>query len=138
MDAACREYAAATNRPYRRTNNRVEKAREGELARCLELYAQSDLVVSSALHGCIIGVAMGRPVLAVSGDRKIEGFMQAAGLGDWVLDHAQLERLEPMIARLVHQPSAHGFVERTRAANRAVAQHIGALAAAGTALEAAR
>jgi len=124
MDAACREYAAATARPYRRTNNRIEPDRERELQQCLSLYAQSDVVVSSALHGCIIAVAMGRSVLAVSGDRKIEEFMTAAGLGDWVLDATDLSRLKSMIAELREQAFVPAFVDRARKANAAVAASI--------------
>jgi polysaccharide pyruvyl transferase WcaK-like protein len=128
MDRTCRDFAARTNRPYRRTNNRIEPGREDELARVLNLYAQSDLVVSSALHGCIVAVAMGRPVLAVSGDRKIEAFMTAAGLGEWVLDHEDLGPFGPRLETLAAQPPVLEFVELERERNRGVAARVAALA----------
>lgn len=130
MDQAGRRFAAATARPYRRTNNRIEPGSEHGLAHCLALYAQSDLVVSSALHGCIVAVAMGRPVLAVSGDRKIEAFMQAAGLGDWVLDHADLAPLGQRLEALPGQRQAQAFVEHARTQNRQVAAKVAALSGA--------
>jgi len=132
MDAACQRYAAATARPYRRTNNRIEPGREADLRKCLALYEQSDVVVSSALHGCVVAVAMGRPVLAVSGDRKIEGFMEAAGLGDWVLDAANLEHLSLQLEALPWQATVPEFVEQTRIENQAVARRVCALAEASS------
>lgn len=128
MDSLCRDYAVKTRRPYRRTNNRLEAVREGDLATCLGLYAKSDLVVSSALHGCIVAVAMGRPVLAVSGDRKIEAFMGAAGLADWVVDHRDLAQIAPMLERLTRQAPVLAFVERAREENLCVAARVAALA----------
>ncbi len=128
MDTTCRDFASRTARPYRRTNNRLQPGRATDLAMSLELYLNSDLIVSSALHGCIIAVAMERPVLAVSGDRKIEGFMEAAGLGDWVVDHADLEQILPKLQSLSRQPSARPFVESAVARNREIALKIVELA----------
>jgi len=128
MDAACRRYAATTGRPYRRTNNRIEPGRESDLRKCISLYEQSDMVVSSALHGCVIGVAMGRPVLAVSGDRKIEEFMEAAGLGAWVLDAAEVVQLPARLETLTRQPAVPEFVAQARGGNQAVAQMVRAVA----------
>jgi polysaccharide pyruvyl transferase WcaK-like protein len=121
MDAVSQAFADRTGRPFRSTNNRIPPGHAGELARVLGLYAAADLVLSSALHGCVIAVAMGRRVLAVSGDRKIEAFMQAAGLGDWVLDADPGAPVEQELTRLHEQSPADGFVRRARAANRAVA-----------------
>ena len=129
MDDACRRYASATSRPYRSTNNRIEPDRERELRQCLSLYEQSDVIVSSALHGCVIAVAMGKPVLAVSGDWKIEGFMEAAGLGEWVLAAADLVQLPARLEALPRQAAVPEFVERAHAENWAVARTIRAFAA---------
>jgi polysaccharide pyruvyl transferase WcaK-like protein len=128
MDAVCREFAESTGRPYRRTNNRINH--ETELARILALYEAADLVVSSALHGCIIAVAMGKPVRAVSGDRKIEAFMNAAGLGKWVLDVADVRWLGELLERLPSQPLVSDFVAAACSENRAVASRVAALTAA--------
>ncbi len=115
-------FAEQTGRVYRETNNRIEPGREAELTAVLERYRRSDLVLSSALHGCVIAVAMGRPVLAVSGDRKIEAFMEAMGLAAWVLEPDDLDRLPEMLADLDGQPSATAAVERAVGANRAIAR----------------
>jgi polysaccharide pyruvyl transferase WcaK-like protein len=126
MDTACRAFAAQTERPVRRTNNRI--TRSTELHRCLALYAASDLVVSSALHGCVIAVAMGKPVCAVSGDRKIEAFMNAAGLGDWVLETSELATLPQRLADLTKQRPVPEFVTTVRAQNAWIAERVRALA----------
>jgi hypothetical protein len=129
MERVCRQHAAATGRPYRRTNTRIEPGRIADLRKCLALYEQSDVVVSSGLHGCIIAVAMGRPVLAVSGDWKIDAFMEAAGLGDWVLEPADLDDLQARLEALPQQAGTSRFVEAARLENCAVAQKIRLLAA---------
>ena len=124
MDVICRAFAARTGRPYRKTNNRLALGGERELAEVLKRYECSDLIVSSALHGCIIATAMGRPVLAVSGDRKIEAFMEAAGLGEWVLNAVDLERLPALIEVLDRQVPIPEFGMRARAQNAVVADTV--------------
>jgi polysaccharide pyruvyl transferase WcaK-like protein len=120
MDVACRKFAEESGRPYRRTNNRI--SRTTELESVLSLYKDSDLIVSSALHGCIIPVAMGKPVIAVSGDRKIEAFMEAAGLLDWVLDAAEVENF-PQFLRDIHgQNLSPEFVNIARSQNAVIGE----------------
>lgn len=128
MDAAGAAFASATRRPHVKTNNRIEPGDERALLQILKLYARSDLVLSSALHGCVIAVSMGRPVLAVSGDWKIEAFMQAAGLGDWVCDIGEATLVPERLLRLDGQPSTGAFAHRAREANRAVAARVLAIA----------
>jgi hypothetical protein len=114
---------------FRETNNRIERDRPDELeANVAGSYEQSELVVASALHGCIIGLAVGCRVLAVSGDHKVESFMQAAGLGDWVLDVDELGLLEDRFAALPSQPPVDGFLAEAVAGNAAVAEQVSALA----------
>jgi len=127
MDACGRRFAEQTHRTFLCTNNRIEAGDERALTRALQLYRRSDIVLSSALHGCVIAVATGRKVLAVSGDRKIESFMEAAGLTDWVCGLEQLAMLSERLARLDQQPSAEGFVQRSRRANQYVAEQVRAL-----------
>jgi polysaccharide pyruvyl transferase WcaK-like protein len=124
MDDYAREFAKRTGRPYRQTNNRIEAGSETVLAAILQRYREADIVLSSALHGCIIAVAMGKKIIAVSGDRKIEGFMQAAGLSDWVLDIEQVNRLPSLFQNLAGQPSTAKFTASARKQNRAVAAEI--------------
>ena len=95
------------------------------------LYASSDLVLSSALHGCILAVAMGRKVLAVSGDYKIEAFMQAAGLGEWVCDIDDVAGVPSALAKLPGQRWPGEFIQQARSANQAVARAVLALAGNG-------
>lgn len=124
MDRLCREYAERTGRVYRQANNRIEPGREKELDHMLLRYHKSDLVVSSALHGCIFAVGMGLKLAAVSGDRKIDSFMRAAGLSDWVLDIDEIDRLPALLEKLPSQAPARDFVEKTRLDNRRIAGRI--------------
>ena len=128
MDAFGRAFAERTGRPYRQTNNRIEPGRAGEMQAVLDRYAAADVVLSSALHGCIIALAMGRKVVAVSGDHKIEGFMEAADLADWVLDLDQVEAVPDLLERAQAQPSRATFLRTAVELNRAVAERVRALA----------
>jgi polysaccharide pyruvyl transferase WcaK-like protein len=125
MGAAARAFAAATDRSFHTVNNRIPPGDEEAMERILERYAEADLVLTGRLHGCIISLAMGRRVLAVSGDRKMESFMEAAGLGEWVLDLDEVaDSLPAKLAELHRQPIPSEFVERTRATNRRIAAQI--------------
>jgi hypothetical protein len=119
---AAQEFAQRTGRVYRQCNNRIGKGQWFAVESILNLYASADIVLSSRLHGCVIALAIGRPVLAISGDRKIESFMRAAGLGDWVLDLAQLDSLPDRLASLSSQRVPHDFVQRARERNVCIAQ----------------
>ena len=130
MRVAGMRWAETTARTYRETNNRIEPGREDELAAVIRRYTLSDVVFSSALHGCVIALAMGRPVIAVSGDRKIEAFMTAAGLGDWVLCRGDLDRLIPLLDIINRQPPVEAFVDDAIGANRDVARAVTRMAAA--------
>lgn len=120
-------YAARTGRHYRQTDNTIPKGNASQLARTLGLYVGADLVVASRLHGCILGVAMGRKVLAISGDRKIESFMRAAGLGEWVLDLEEIGDLGERLAELPGQASVTEFVTEACRKNGVVAEQVKAL-----------
>jgi polysaccharide pyruvyl transferase WcaK-like protein len=124
MDAASRAFAETTSRMHRNTNNRIEPGRRNELERILSLYQRSDVVLSSALHGCILALAMGRKVLAVSGDWKIEGFMDLVGLRDWVLSIDQLDELPARLAMIGNQPDSSPALDRLREQNRAIAEQV--------------
>ncbi len=109
---------------YRQTNNRITKDSEKEMEKILSIYKQSCYVLSSALHGCIIAVAMGLKVLAVSGDRKIEGFMESVGLQDWVLDINEVEKIGDYLAKLHLQNSTNSMIEKIKSENQKVAADI--------------
>jgi polysaccharide pyruvyl transferase WcaK-like protein len=124
MEACGRDFARRTQRPFRQTNNRVQPGNMSDQAKLLGLYRKSDIVLSSALHGCIIGLAIGCKVLAVSGDYKIDSFMAAADLEEWVCDIGQIEDIGSRLNATVCQKSATLFIDRARAANRRVAAQI--------------
>jgi polysaccharide pyruvyl transferase WcaK-like protein len=131
MDGIARAFGARGRFPFRRTNNRLEgRPTRAGLETILELYRASHIVLSSALHGCIFAAAMGRPVVAVSGDRKIDAFMSAIGLEAWVVDPTETDRVPDLLAAAAAQPSVSARVAEAVQANQALARKILALAAA--------
>jgi len=117
-------FAQRTGRVCRQTNNIISAGNRRELDERIVRYQKSDLVVTSRLHGCIIGQAIGNKVLAISGDRKVDSFMNAAGLGDWVCDVKNIDRLPVMLEALSSQPTPTDFVEQTRRSNRDIAEMV--------------
>ena len=124
MVAIAQEFAVRTGRSYRQTNNLIPAGHNGALQKTLDLYASADLVLTSRLHGCIIGLAMGRRVLVVSGDRKVESFMQAAGLGEWVCDLNEIETLPARLDELPGQRVPVEFIESARRRNQVIAEQV--------------
>ena len=131
IDRAARAFASRSGRPYQQTDNQIRDGDEEELTDRLARYAAADLVLTSRLHGCIIALAMGRKVLAVSGDLKIEAFMNSVGLGMWALEPDELNRLGERLEALPSQPSVQDRIEQIRQANRSVAGEILRLAERG-------
>ncbi len=124
MEEAGRDFAAHTGRRFERINNEIVPGKELGLLRTLEAYARADLILTGRLHGCIIGLAMGRKVLVVSGDRKLESFMTSAGLQDWVLDLDRTRELPQYLERLARQPAPTRFLAEVRRQNRAIAAKV--------------
>ena len=127
MRSAAEEFAEANGIMFRETNNRIERDSEKAMAHVLLHYEKSKIVLSSALHGCIIGVAMGLKVLAVSGDRKIEGFMNAVGLQDWVLNVDELPLVRSRLLELKNQPWPAAAFAEIQNQNRSVAKKVATL-----------
>jgi hypothetical protein len=117
-------FAARSGRTFRSTNNLIPAGSQDALQRTLGHYAAADIVLSGRLHGCIIGLAMGRKVLAVSGDHKVESFMAAAGLGAWVLTCAESSLLPQRLEDLPGQRPPVSFLTQSRAENLHVADKI--------------
>ena len=90
-----------------------------------DLLIEAGWVVPVVPHG----VVLEEHAVAVSGDRKIESFMQAAGLGEWVLDPREIASLPSRLRALPTQPSAHAFMESTRDRNRQFGVRLRAVAA---------
>jgi hypothetical protein len=118
----CLDYAKEKRCPFSETNNRV-----GELDQVPgvhDLYLKSDVIVSSALHGCIIGLSLGRKVIAISGDTKIESFMNSIGLGDWVIDRKNIETLQEKLDHIEEQETPYNKLELIRNENKKIAAQI--------------
>jgi polysaccharide pyruvyl transferase WcaK-like protein len=127
METVAQDFAKRTGRSYRKINNLISAGHNGQFRDVLEAYVSADVILSSRLHGCIIALAMGRRVLVVSGDNKVEGFMHAAGLADWVIDLDQIESLPAKLEKLPEQELPVEFIEAGRQQNRAIAKKIIAL-----------
>jgi Polysaccharide pyruvyl transferase len=124
MEAFGQEFATATGRPFHSINNLIPAGSEKSLNAVLARYEHADLILTGRLHGCIVGLAMGRKILAVSGDHKVESFMQAAGLGDWVLDLSDVGSVPRRLRDLANQPSPAEFIGRTRTQHRQIAAQL--------------
>lgn len=124
MCQIAQDFAQQTGRVYRETNNRIAKITEAELSQVLLRYEKSDMVLSSGLHGCIIGVAMGLKVLAVSGDRKIDAFMESVGLKDWVLDPNETGVILQRLKDLKKQVNPNKVINHIRKENQNIAYQI--------------
>ena len=127
MEAFGQEFAAGTGRPFHSINNLIPAGSEKSLSAVLAHYKGADLILAGRLHGCIIGLAMGRKVLAVSGDHKVESFMQAAGLGEWVLDLCDVGSVPGKLRDLSGQPNPAEFIANTKAQHQQIAAQIGSL-----------
>jgi Polysaccharide pyruvyl transferase len=127
METFGQEFATATGRSFHSINNLIPAGSEKSLAAALARYEHADLILTGRLHGCIIGLAMGRKVLAVSGDHKVESFMQAADLGDWVLDLSEVGSVPRRLRDLASQPSPAGFIARTKAQHQQIAAELRSL-----------
>lgn len=127
MEAVGKEYAAETGRPFTSINNLIPAGSEKALETALAHYEKADVVLAGRLHGCIIALAMGRKVLAVSGDHKLESFMNAAGLADWVLDLHEIHQLPKRLREISRQAPSEAFVEDARRQHLAIAEKIRAL-----------
>lgn len=124
MCAMAQKFTEKTGRVYRETNNRIPKDSEVELAQVLMRYEKSNVVLSSGLHGCIIGASMGLKVLAVSGDRKIDAFMSSIGLREWVLDPDEIELVSKRLDDLDQQVYPKEMIETIRIRNKGIAEKI--------------
>ena len=131
MNVAGEEFSRETGRPFRTRNNLIPAGKDSALQSVLDSYALSDFVLSGRLHGCIIGLAMGRKVLAVSGDHKVESFMEAAGLEEWVLGLDRVGEVGERLRALSAQPAPLEFLAAARRGNETVAARVLALIAPG-------
>jgi polysaccharide pyruvyl transferase WcaK-like protein len=123
-----RQVAAETRRYYAETNNRIEPGDAEAFEHVLEAYAAADVILSSRLHGCVLGLAAGRPVVAVSGDHKVDAYMETVGLGDWVCQNDDLRALPAMLRAASDQPWPGKALAEIVAANRAVGTTLRAMA----------
>ncbi len=119
-----RGHAQRSGRGYQEIDNRVPQGEGSALRAALAHYAESDPVISSRLHGCILGVAMGCRVLALSSDPKIEAFMRLARLGDWVCGIDDLESLQRKLPALNQQPSLNTFIAEAIHQNSQIANQV--------------
>lgn len=124
MCAAAIVFAREKGINYLETNNRINKNSEQQMQQVLSLYKKSGIIISSALHGCIIGVAMGLKVLAIAGDRKIDAFMEAVGLNRWVLDITELHLIPERLEKLSSQELPIKSLKEIRSKNKKVAEQI--------------
>lgn len=90
----------------------------------LDLFRRLDLVVSSRLHGVLLAIVAGRPVLALSHERKVRAVMSDAGVESFCLDlpSATLDQTTTRLRDLLDQSDicAHRLRDYAEAARTAV------------------
>jgi polysaccharide pyruvyl transferase WcaK-like protein len=71
----------------------------------LELYRRLDVVISSRLHGVLLAIVAGRPVLALSHERKVRAVMGDAGVSAFCaeLSTATMDQVTGMLRELSDQ-----------------------------------
>lgn len=91
----------------------------------LEFFRGLDFVISSRLHGVLLAIVAGRPVLALSHERKVRAVMSDAGVASFCADltNVDMNHIRERLADLTGQldSCARGlseFASRTRAAVR--------------------
>ena len=124
MRAVTQDFAGKTGIIYEDTNNLVDKEDKDGLEKIIETYRKSAIIVSSALHGCIIAFAMGLKLIAVSGDNKIDEFMKAAGLEKWILNFDHTGPLKKMLGEIAQQPDPDVIRENIRRQNLQIGQQV--------------
>lgn len=119
-----KHHAAQHCLTYMETDNRVEQGNGKAMREVLALYGSASMVVSSRLHGCILGLAMGCKVLALVSDPKVEAFMCLAGMQRWIGKTHDEMRLGELLKSLDEQDHAAPLIERAHLANARVARTI--------------
>ncbi len=87
---------------------RVRRADDATLDALLGELSAMDAIVASRLHGVVLSHLLGKPVLAVSFDRKVEAHMEGFGQRMFCLDIASVDRaqLQEGFERLRHDAAA--------------------------------
>jgi polysaccharide pyruvyl transferase WcaK-like protein len=126
MHEAGMEFSRSTGRQYVEADNEIPSGvpKQQGLSDLLSRYASADIILSSRLHGCIVGLAMGRKVIAVSADRKVDAFMTSVGLQDWLCDVTEVSRLPELLSAIDDQPSVAEFLASIREKNRGIAEQV--------------
>jgi polysaccharide pyruvyl transferase WcaK-like protein len=74
----------------------------------LELFRRLDVVISSRLHGVLLAIVAGRPVLALSHERKVRAVMSDAGIDSFCADlpTATMDQIAERLGNLTDQLDA--------------------------------
>jgi hypothetical protein len=97
-----------------------------ELYGWLDRYSCARLTVSSSLHGCILALALGSKLIAVSKDWKIEGFLRLVDLEEAVCD---IDEIEEKAERIALQKNVSDGIEKIKKENESFAKDVKALIA---------
>jgi polysaccharide pyruvyl transferase WcaK-like protein len=98
---AVRDVLTRLDKPTKQSCRQISPESPAEL---LDFYRRLDLVLSSRLHGVLIAVAAGRPVVALSHERKVRALMSDAQESGLCLDLAAASA--PQVLELVDRIAA--------------------------------
>lgn len=68
-----------------------EKMIPKNLEGVIEAISRAELVISMRLHGCILALVLGIPLLPVVYERKVRAFIEQMDLGNWLKEVTELE-----------------------------------------------
>jgi len=100
-----------------RTSCTIERADDPR--ELLDLFRNLDVIVSSRLHGVLLAIVAGRPVVALAHERKVAAVMQDAGVSEFCADltTATTQQVSDLLGSLTQQLEScsqrlHSYVER--------------------------
>lgn len=103
---------------YCQIDNIVPVNSKKELTEMLELYERSKWIISSRLHGCILGATFNKKIIAISNDNKINAFMRDAGKSEWCFDISDFKEVQNKIYTLSKQASWLPYIRKEQEKQR--------------------
>jgi polysaccharide pyruvyl transferase WcaK-like protein len=103
FDPVDSKVAAAVQARMRHAGRSYEAGGAAHPATVMGIIGLAEVVIAMRLHALIFGAAMGRPLLALSYDRKVGSFMRRLGAEDWTLPLTEAAALQAKAGQLWRQ-----------------------------------
>ena len=108
---------------FKRDGGSIEEQVEKDISGLIaDNYLPSKYIITSRLHGAIIGLSLGKKVVGFSSDAKIDAFFSILGLDSWVCE--DVEALKELVARIDSQPDVSNAVNDICLKNKKFAEKV--------------